>query len=534
MIRALLKKQLLETTAFFLIGKDGKLRSKGMMLGFAALLLYGFGAMGVMFWWFASSLCEPLVLAERAWVYFAFISVLATAFGIIGGVFMAKTKLYEAKDNELLLSMPIPTWAILLIRVSGLYLFTLLFEALVFIPALIQYFVVAGFSFVSLVTGLFALLIMPLGAVAICCLLGFLLAWITAKLPFKNLLTVLGFLAFMVGYSIVYSKLNEYLGYVAMHGEEVGNVMQTFLYPFGQLGRAVTGDIVALLLFTVIFVGLFALVYGLISATYLRIATAKGGEFRAKYKEKEYRGSSPMLALLKKEATHFVKSPAYLLNTSMGTMMMVIVGAMMLIYGDFFGINPDMVASIPELSRAIGLLVSLVVCFMAASNTVAACSISVEGEQIWIVQALPVDGWSILKAKLYLHFLVTVLPALFCGIAMGLIVELEPIFLIGVGVTALFASAFFAVMDLAINLKFPTLRWTNETVAIKQGLSMLFAMFGSWGVSLLPLGAYFLFGKYLPPLLYLGMWLILFLAATILLVIWLKKRGTKIFARLSA
>ncbi len=534
MLKALIKKQLLETASFFLIGKDGRFRSKGVIFGFAALLIYGFGAIAMAFWWFASSLCEPLVSAGRAWVYFAFIGVLATAFGIVGGVFMAKTKLYEAKDNELLLSMPIPAWTILFIRMSGLYLFTMLFEALVFIPALIQYFVIGGFSFLSLAIGIFVLLVMPLGAVAICCLLGFLLSYLTTKLPFKNLFTILGFLVFIVGYSIVYSKLNEYLGYVAMHGEEVGNVIQTALFPFSQLGRAMVGDGIALILFALMFVGLFSLVYALISATYLRVATAKGGEFRAKYKEKAYRGNSPMIALLKKEATHLVKSPAYLLNTSMGTMMMVIVGAMMLIYGDFFGLNPDMVDSIPELSRAIGLLVSLVVCFMAASNTVAACSISIEGERIWIAQSLPVDGWTVLKSKLYLHVVMTAAPALFCGLAMGIVVELDWFFLVGVSLTAILSTFLFAVMDLAINLKFPTLRWTNETVAIKQGLSMLFAMFGSWGVALLPLGAYFLFGKYLPPLLYLGMWLILFLVATVLLGIWLKKRGVEIFARLSA
>ena len=140
MLRALFKKELLSVFSFFLQGKDGKRRSKGATIGFFVLIIYGFGAGGAMFWLLAEALCAPLADSSLAWVYFAFMSVIATAFGVVGGVFMAKSKLYEAKDNDFLLSMPIPAWAILLVRMTGLYLFTFLFEGLVFVPALAQYY----------------------------------------------------------------------------------------------------------------------------------------------------------------------------------------------------------------------------------------------------------------------------------------------------------------------------------------------------------------------------------------------------------
>lgn len=534
MLKALIKKQFLQTASFFFQGKNGKRRSIGAVVGLAALMVYGFGAAGAMFWLLSSALCGPLVGAGQGWIYFAFMGVMATALGIVGSVFATKSKLYEAKDNELLLSMPIPAWAVLLTRMLGLYLFTLLFEALVFVPAAINYFLVAGFSFPVLLCCILIQLVMPLGALAICCLLGFALAWLAARLPFKNLFTVLGFFVFMVGFSFVYSKVNEYLGYVVANGEAVGKVMQTWLYPFSQLGLAAEGNALSLLVFTLIFGGLFALVYVLISATYVRIATTKRGEYRAKYKEKTQRSVSPQVALLKREALHFIKSPAYLLNTSMGTMMMLIVGVMVLAYGDLFGISADVVAASPALTEAIGLLVAVITCFMASSNTIAACSVSLEGENIWLAQSLPVEEWSLLKAKLYLHCLMTAIPALLCGVAMGAVVELRWPYLLGVVLTAIVCPAFFAAMDLAINLKFPNLHWTNETAAVKQGMSMMFAMFGGWGAAALPIGGYFLFGKYLPAWSYLVLCLALFLAAAVLLSVWLKKRGTKIFKNLSA
>ena len=534
MLKTLIKKQFLEVASFFTQGKDGKRRKSGAIFGFIALMIYGVGAMCAMFALLAHSLCAPLVEAGQGWVYFAFMGVMATAFGIIGGVFMSKSSLYEAKDNELLLSMPIPAWVILFTRMAGLYLFTLLFEACVFVPALVVYMLVTGFSFAVALNGLLITLILPLLALAICCLLGFLLAWVTAKLPFKNLFIVLGFLIFMVGYTIVYSKVNEYLGYVIMYGEQIGGVMQTWLFPFSQLGYAATGEVLPLLLFIGICVSVFALIYWILSVTYFHIATMKKGEYRAKYKEKATKSASPVVALFKKEFWRLVKTPAYLLNAGMGAMMMLIVAAMMGIYGDFFGVNADMVVASPILTETIGLIVAVVVCFMASSNTIAACSISLEGESISLIQSLPVSEWTILKAKLYLHIAFTAIPDLILGLAMGVILKLEWFMLLGVVLSALVGSVLFAAMGLFFNLKFPHLQWTSEMAAVKQGLGVAFALFGGWGVCLLPFGAYFLFGAYLPAPLYLYLWLFLFALAAAIILFWLKNRGTKIFRNLSA
>ncbi len=529
MIKALLKKQIWALKAFFTIGKNGKRRSVGAIVGFAVLLLYGFGAMAFLFWLMAGELCAPLVSAGFSWVYFAFMATTATGFGIIGGVFMAKTQLYEAKDNDFLLSMPIPAWTILFSRMIGLYLLTFAFETLVFAPALVKYYTVVGVSVTALLNGIVLLLVMPFGAMAICCLLGFVLAWITARFPLKNLLTVLGFGGFVAVYILLNSKMQEYLTYVMMHGEAVGEVMQTALYPFAKLGEAACGDARSLLIFVGIFGGLFAVVYLVLSATYLRIVTMRRSGKRAKYKGAVGKISSPQTALLKREFLHFIKSPAYFLNASMGTIMMLIMSVMVLVKGDLFGLTP-------VLNEVMGdtmpLLVTLILCFMTSSNMVAACAISLEGESIWLVQSLPTETSKIFKSKIYLHFLLTAIPALVCGFAMGIVMELSLGWLLLLLVAAVISSMMFAVLGLVINLKFPNLQWTNETQAVKQGLSSLISIFGGWGVVLLPLGGYFLFGKYLPAWGYALLCLALFVFICVGLILWLKSRGEKIFENL--
>ena len=69
-------------------------------------------------------LCKPLVESGLTWVYFAMMGLIAVTFSIIGGIFTTKAKLYEAKDNDFLLSMPVSTKTILFVRMVSLYLFS--------------------------------------------------------------------------------------------------------------------------------------------------------------------------------------------------------------------------------------------------------------------------------------------------------------------------------------------------------------------------------------------------------------------------
>ena len=530
MLKTLLKKDIAAFLSFFLMGKDGKRRSVGVSIAFALLMVYGFGAMCVMFWEMSKQLCPALIATGNHWVFFAIMGVMASGFGLIGGIFSAKSKLYEAKDNDLLLSMPIPAWALLLTRMISVYAFTLLFEALVFAPAMAQYISVVGASWQAILGGVLVILLMPFGVVAISCLVGFLLTWITQWLPFKNLFIVVGFLAVLVGYYFLVGKINEFLGYVVTNGEAVGGWMQTALFPFAQLGKAATGDFVALLWFSLLFVGVFALLYWLLSVTYFRLITTKKGERYAKYQEKPLQASSPLVALVKKEFLRLFKTPMYLLNASMGSILTLLISVMMLIKGDVFG---EMLGLSQGLLAAgeKGLLVVAIVGFMASSNTISASSVSLEGESLWVLQTMPILAKTALFAKALTHFICTVVPLSICAVVSCCVFGVYA-YLPWALCMAVLASALFAVMGLALNLKFPVMRWTNETAVVKQSAAATFAMFGGWGVSLLPIGGYFLFGKYLPPMGYLALCLAVYTVALAALCIWLIKRGVKVFKTL--
>ena len=72
--------------------------------------------------------------------------LLAVLLGAFGSVFNTYSGLYLAKDNDLLLSLPIPVRTVIASRLLGVYLMGLMYSAVVSVPAVIVYWIVGGFS----------------------------------------------------------------------------------------------------------------------------------------------------------------------------------------------------------------------------------------------------------------------------------------------------------------------------------------------------------------------------------------------------
>ena len=146
MIKILLKKQMSEMFRMYLYdAKKNKARSRVSIIGM--FVLYAFlivGVLGGIFTFLAINLCRPLADAGVPWLYFLLITMIAVALGVFGSVFNTFASLYLAKDNDLLLSMPIPVRAIMVSRLLGVYLMGLLYSGIVMLPAVIVYLVNAA------------------------------------------------------------------------------------------------------------------------------------------------------------------------------------------------------------------------------------------------------------------------------------------------------------------------------------------------------------------------------------------------------
>ena len=132
MIKILLKTRLLALLDRFSGSKNGK---KAISAGkIAGLLVCGLVLAGLV-GWVLSLLCRPICegFSQNGvlWLYYALAGGVAFLISFLMTMFYAQGAIFEAKDNEMLLSMPIPPRAILVSRIGTLYLLNLIITAIV-------------------------------------------------------------------------------------------------------------------------------------------------------------------------------------------------------------------------------------------------------------------------------------------------------------------------------------------------------------------------------------------------------------------
>lgn len=529
MTRTLLKKQLQESLSRLTVDyRTGKRRDPTRLVLLGVLLFFAFCSLGGSFVTVFGMLCKPLTDAGYGWLYFALAILLTLFLGIVGSVFNTYSTVYKAKDNDFLLSMPVKPSAVLTARLMGVFLWTLVYEAIVFVPALgIYWITVRRPSAVTVVCDVLLLPILGFAALALSCLLG----WVVAKISVhvhggKSGVQVALSLAAIALYYVLYNRafegLKAIINNVAVIGEKfrAGGVLYV-------LGRAGEGDVLAFLATAAVIGVVTAAVWTLLSRSFLKLtATANGGEAKRKTKTKAEKTRGADGALLMKERKRLTASANYMLNCALGTVLLPAAGVALLVKGQ---VLLDFVAKEPQMAPYVPAVIVAALCLLSCMNDTTAPSVSLEGETIWLVQTMPVHAWQVLRAKLRLHLILTEIPLAFCGVCAAVVLKLTvPQALFAILVPAIFA-AFMGCLGLAINLKSPNLHWTNEVVPVKQSVGVLIAMLGGWGLVIALVGVYALLSLLLPSLAALALIGVLLTAATVLLRRWLKTRGAAIF-----
>lgn len=498
MLKTLLKKQMAEIFRnYFYDPKKNKMRSRGATAMYIALyVLLMAGVLGGMFALLAVGICAPMAAAGVGWLYYLVMGLIAVLLGAFGSVFSTYSSLYLSRDNDLLLSMPIPVRYVMASRLLGVYLLGLMYSGVATVPAVIVYWIVAPVTAGTVVGGVLMVLLVSVIVMVLSCLLGWVVARISLKLKNKSFVTVILSLAFLAAYYFVYYKAQGLITLLAENAAVYGAKIRGsayLLYLFGSVGA---GDWLAMGIVTLSQAALLALTLWVIARSFLKIAA----------------------------------SPNYMLNCGLGIVMLPAAGIALLIKGralaqlldDAFGAGADIVP----------VLLSAALCLLASMNDMAAPSVSLEGRQLWLAQSLPVTPWQVLRAKLDMQLLLTGVPMLFCALCAVITLSGGAAEMALAVIVALLYTLLSALAALALGLRLPNLTWTNEITPIKQGGSVMLALFANWFYAIALGGLYFLCGRYLSAAAYLALAAAITAAVCALLLRWVKQRGTRIFAAL--
>lgn len=529
MLKILLKKQL---NSYFTgaVRRSAFGKRKGGILIYAALVVYLIVIFGGMFGMLMDSLCLPLHNMGMDWLYFLYGGILATVLGVFGSVFMAQAQLFDAKDNELLLSLPFPPSVILFCRMVPIYLQNLLFEALALAPCYAIYGMQISLTPANVLCWVVLLLFTPIISLCISCGLGWVVELITSRMHNKSVFSIVLSLVFLAVYYWVYFKASQYISSLLLYSAAIGAAIQGAAYPLYLLGTAGCASPAGIVFAVVLYGVMLAILCWILSANYLDILTTKRGAARIHYKRKNMHSHSTHAALLRKEWKRFFGSATYTLNAGLGSVFLAVGAVASIIMRDTLLLMVEQFY--PELVGHLPLVAVAAIVMICALNTVSASSISLEGKNLWLTQALPIAPWQTLHAKLKLHFWVSAPFAMVCSIALAWV--LHPDLLTGILMVMipLIAIAFFGCFGLWINLLHPKLDWDNEASAVKQSLSVTLALFGGMGTIFTLAALYFAVGRMLTPSEFMLLCGVVLAGFTGMLVLWLRKKGSVLFTNL--
>ena len=136
--------------------------------------------------------CAALAAQGQTWAFFAAAGGLAFILALVLTFFYAHGVIFEAKDNELLLSMPIRPSAILASRIASVYFLNTLFSLLLLGAAGYTVSVRAGgLSALNVILLILCALLLPLLSTTLSCLLAWVVSIVTRHSRKKSLVQVL-------------------------------------------------------------------------------------------------------------------------------------------------------------------------------------------------------------------------------------------------------------------------------------------------------------------------------------------------------
>ena len=457
--------------------KSDRASRGGRIALIAFLAVFVLLSYGIMLYGLFAGLAAALAQSETPWLYFTVYAIFDLLLLCVGTAFLAKSQLFEATDNEFLLSMPVPASAILLSRLLTLYLLNLGLHLLLTVPMVLAWNSYSTFGALGIVSLVLISVLLPLFALALAALLGWGLSALSRHIRNKSLMTVVASLLAIGVYMLLLNRSEQLLLSFTTHQTEIAGSLR-YALPLYWIGQALAGISGRALLFASLFLLIpGVLVYLLILKTLFRHLRMTAKTVRVAYHATTERSVPAERAIFRVQMRRFVSSPTFLLNGGFGVVLQIALGVYLVAKRSVFTeLVAELAAEGVALGRLLMPLAALTVGFLSSTVLITPAQIAMEGKYIWLLQSMPVSSAQILRAKLAVHGVVAIpgaiISAILCAIALPLGV-FETILLL---LYALAFSAFFGLLGLVENLRHPYLHWQNENQAVKSGPAVLLTM----------------------------------------------------------
>ena len=436
---------------------------------------------------YANTLIDMLKPMNQELACVAVFSLMVAFLTLIEGIYKSSSLLFNCKDDNLLLSLPIKKRSVLFIRIFKFYVFELLYNSLFLLPTLIVFAVNVEVSWTYYLLSFVALIFLPIVPIVISCLLGFVITSLSSKFKGKNILQTI--------FTFVFILLVMYLSLTmssssANIGEKIANLsgyITRFYYPVGCYINLITNfNIVDLLIYIVVHISLAVIILYILSIFYFKINSGFK-KVITKHSNKKYiiKTHSRLVSFMKKEFNKFVSTPVFITNTSFGLILYIIICIVAVFNYDSIITtitSGEGAMSIDALKQLFPLVAVALVAFVSLTTSITSSMISLEGKTFSLLKSLPVKSSSIVLYKV-ITALVIMVPCILVGdIILFLKFEFNILGILIILISSVLIPFVSELIGILINLKYPKMDATNDTEVVKQSMSSFVSVMIGFGL----------------------------------------------------
>lgn len=118
--------------------------------------------------------------------------------------------------------------------------------------------------------------------------------------------------------------------------------------------------------------------------------------------------------------------------------------------------------------------------FISSTSSITLTAFSREGERMEFFKSLPIEMMTIIKAKIIMGSIISLIMPTIVLIAITIILKPNVVLLIVSLVTVVISAVFSNVFDIIVDVYKPKLVWDDETQAIKQNFMTIIPVFTSF------------------------------------------------------
>ena len=434
-----------------------------------------------MLWGMANSMYEKVDPLNIEYILLALFAFSISIITIIEGIYKAGPLIFNCKDDQLLLSLPIERSTVLFIRIFKFYVFELIFNTIFLLPTMIAYIRWGeNITWTYYLTSIIMLFLLPIIPIIISCIIAAIISSISSRFRFKNAAQIIISTLFLIGMLFVSYNLEDMFNYIAKHATSINDFITKIYYPAGVYSKLVTDfnavDLIKFILINLAIFGLFIFVlskfYFKINSRLKNVSTNKS----TKIEKVKIATKTPTQSLIKKEFNIFFKTPVFIINAGFALVLFILLAVMICIrYGSMITLltNPETGFNLPMefVTNNKSLLIFTLIALTSFMTSITSSVISLEGRKINILKSLPVSTKEILMAKIYSSLLLTT-PAMIIGDIILFIKFktniLEILLLLAASIILPLASH---LIGLIVNLKYPKLDAETSAEVVKQSVS---------------------------------------------------------------